>query len=55
MFKHGMARGHVVRVFKSCVYLVCLFIYYVLISDIYSPFVKRTEDDFYVTHWGSDL
>ena len=34
---------------------VVLFIYYLFISDIYSPFFKSTEDDLYVTHRGSDL
>ena len=41
MFKHGMA--------WSCVWRINLFIYNLFISEIHSPFSKKSEDDLYVT------
>ena len=44
MFKHGMAWSHRVTVWR-----INLFIYNLFISEIHSPFSKKSEDDLYVT------
>ena len=46
MFKHGMAWSHRLTVLG----VVCgVFIYNLFISEIQSPFSKKSEDDLYVT------
>ena len=48
MFKHGMASSHRVTLLGvECG--VNLFIYNLFISEIHSPFSKKSEDDLYVT------
>ena len=44
MFKHGMAWSHRVTVLG-----VVWHIYDLFISEIHSPFSKKSEDDLYVT------
>ena len=46
MFKHGMAWNH--RVAVLGVYLAYLFVYNLFISELHSPFSKKSED-LYVT------
>ena len=49
MFKHGMAWSHRVTVLGVvCCVLIYLF-YNLFISEIHSPFSKKSEDDLYVT------
>ena len=50
MFKHGMAWSHRETVLGVvCGVFIYLFIYNLFISEIHSPFSKKSEDDLYVT------